>query len=175
MVDWTPRVPDAHRRPGVDDGGPITSLLATAGMTPNPPASRSAANARPIPRLPLPQVHASPGTRLRFASTTMDDRGRLADRTIVRSLGWGPQSAITVTVLPNAGIIAVLAGGIETLTSTGFLRLSANIRHTCRLRPGDRLLLVARPAERVLLAYPPYAVDAMTSAYHAVTSGPELR
>ena len=175
MVDSTSRVPETHLRPGVDGGRPITSLLAAAGMAPMPAASQSATDGRPIPRLPLPQIHASPGTRLRFASTTMDDRGRLADRTIVRSLGWGPQSAITVTVPLNAGIIAVLAGGTETLTSGGFLRLSANTRHTCRLRPGDWLLLVARLADRVLLAYTPYAVDAMTSAYHAATSGPELR
>lgn len=175
MIESTSRVPGTRPGPSVVGGGPMPGLLVAAGMATIPSTSWQAGEASPIRQLPLPQVHASSGSRPRFSSTTMDDRGRLADRTMVRSLGWGPRTAVTVTVLPDAGIVIVEAGGATMLTSGGFLRLSANNRHACRLRPGDRLLLVACPAERFLLAYTPYAVDAMTSTYRAAHADPGFR
>ena len=141
-------------------------LMAAAGMItssdPQPARDRTSASSG----LPLVQVREARGPRSRPYATTMDGRGRLADRTPIRILGWQPGSPLSISVSP-AGVLLVRHGGPEALTSRGFLHLRADIRHACRLRTGDRVLLVARPVERMLLIYTPHAVDLMSSAYRA--------
>lgn len=101
-----------------------------------------------------------------YATTTIDDRGRLADRTPLKIMGWEPGTPATISMIPVVGIILVRRDGPDAVTRQGHLRLPADIRHGCRLRGGDRLLVAAHPTEGILLAYAPFAVDAMTLAYH---------
>ena len=106
------------------------------------------------------------------AVTTVNERGRVADRTPLKALGWEAGTPVTIAMIPSAGVIVVRRGGTGAVTLQGHLRLPADIRHGCRIRGGDRLLVVAHPAEHVLVAYTPYAIDAMAAAYH--TSIPAL-
>ncbi|MFI5495247.1 hypothetical protein [Actinoplanes sp. NPDC051859] len=146
------------------------SLLHSSGIAtgpernPGPDALRSRPATLPLVDLRAPNT----GVGRYCAVTPIDDRRRLADRNPLRILGWGPGTPVTVSAEPQAGIIAVSLGGDETVDRQGRLRLIAEVRHGCRLATGDRLFVVAYPAEAVLVIYLWSAVSAMTSAYHGI-------
>jgi hypothetical protein len=100
------------------------------------------------------------------AATAVTNRGRLADRTLVKTMEWSAATAITIDMLPEAGIIVVTRGGSDSITRDGYLQLPADIRHGCHIRGGERLLAVARPSHNIVVVYTPCALDAMTTAYH---------
>jgi hypothetical protein len=106
------------------------------------------------------------------AATTMNDRGRLADRTLLKAMSWSASTAITISAVEDAGIIVVTRGGMQRINRHGHLQLPAAVRHGCRILGGERLLAVARPHHHVIVIYTPYALDAMATAYHdALTAG----
>lgn len=163
-----------------DDAGQthVQGLLHAAGMAATDDTdsaidvNSTGAGGRGLPLVELLDARSN-GSRY-CVTTTIDDRGRLADRTPLKVLGWAPGAAVTVSMVHNAGIILVRARGSDAVTRQGHLRLSANVRHGCRIHTGDRLLVVAHTTEDVLVAYTPFALDAMTSAYHATLSAKEL-
>jgi hypothetical protein len=57
------------------------------------------------------------------------------------------------------------------ITRQGHLRLSVSVRHACRLKAGDRLLLAASRKHNHLVAYTMAALDSMVLAYDAATPG----
>jgi hypothetical protein len=91
----------------------------------------------------------------------MDSRGRLAEQAVVRGLGWSPGTPTEIRV---SGGLVLVAAGIEqgsAVTGDGHLRVAATVRHRVGLRPGDRVLLIGRPADAVVILYPPAALDAV--------------
>jgi hypothetical protein len=102
-----------------------------------------------------------------YTITTIDNRGRLADRSPLRILHWTPGLPITLLVLPGAVVVAAKRSGREAVTGHGHLRLPADLRHALKLKAGDGLLVAAHPDRGLLVAYTMSAVDAMVSAYHA--------
>jgi hypothetical protein len=119
----------------------------------------------PLGRLLVP----IPRSDLFCAVTPMDDRGRLADRTPVHAAGWSPGQLITITATPDHRVI-VHAGGPETITRHGHLRLPARIRHACALSAGDRLLVTVTSTPNLLTVYPMAAVEAVLRHQHAPSS-----
>jgi hypothetical protein len=171
-ADATPPQRDAGERADTGARATAPSLIVAAGLAHAVPGRPVDAVAVPR-RLPLTPVHDTVAEPTLYCTTVMNNRGRLADRTPLRVLGWGPDTTVTVTAAPGTGVIAIRRGGDHALTRNGFLHLSAEHRHACRLRAGDRLLLVARPAERVLLLFTPHALDAMVGRYPvALPEGP---
>jgi bifunctional DNA-binding transcriptional regulator/antitoxin component of YhaV-PrlF toxin-antitoxin module len=102
---------------------------------------------------------------------TMDSRGRLAEQAVVRGLGWLPGTPTEVRV--SGGLVLVAAGTneVSAVSRHGHLRLPATVRHRVGLRPGDRVLLVGRPAEAVVILYPPAALDAVLTGPAADPTG----
>jgi hypothetical protein len=117
--------------------------------------------------LPVAQLltHVQDGS-LYYAVTTIDDRGRLADRSPLRILGWLPESSISINVLQGAVIVVTRSRGPGTITRQGHVRLPASVRHSCRLTPGARLLVAACPDHDLLAAYTTSTLEAMLLAYH---------
>ncbi|WP_306209580.1 hypothetical protein [Actinoplanes sp. RD1] len=148
---------------------PARSLLHTTGIAIGPeraPASDSSARDRTgLPLAQLLDLNANDDRY--FAVTTLDDRGRLADRAPLRALNWDIGTALTLTADAEAGVISVNRGGDITIARPGRLHLPAAVRHACRLRAGVRMLVVAEPSADRLIAYLPFAVEVMMSAYRA--------
>jgi hypothetical protein len=65
------------------------------------------------------------------------------------------------------------AGGAESITRQGHLRLPAHIRHTCRLNPGDRLLTAAAPRPGVLVIYTMPLLEWILAQHHAAAPSGE--
>lgn len=111
----------------------------------------------PLPRL-LPPVSRSD---LFCTVTPIDDRGRLADRSPIRAAGWAPGQPVTISTTDDHDLVIVRAGGPETITRHGHLRLPARIRHSCGLSAGDRLLVAVTATPSMLTVYPMATVEAI--------------
>jgi hypothetical protein len=144
---------------------PLVPPVAASDRPDSPgghPTARAGRRPLPVPRLAV--------TRLRstvYGLATVDDRGRVADHAVVRALGWG--SGTRLDVRESGGLVLVRADlqGVFSVTGQGYLRLPATVRHWCGLVPGDRLLLAADPDQGLLVVYPPVALDAMVTRFHA--------
>lgn len=76
-----------------------------------------------------------------YVVTTADRRGRLADRSPLRVVGWSPGAPVSVRM--RGGLILVTAEGPHAITSQGHLRLPLAVRLVCHIETGDRLLVAA--------------------------------
>jgi hypothetical protein len=102
-----------------------------------------------------------------YTITTVDGRGRLADGSPLRLLQWGPGLRLKLMVALGAVVVAAHPDGREAVTKQGHLRLPADLRHSLRLNPGDRLLVAAHPAQGLVVAYTMPVLDTMVSGYHS--------
>ena len=123
-------------------------------------------------QLPLVGLFDTGTDRNRYWTvTTVNERGRVADSAPLKGLGWAAGTPVTFVMIPAAGVVVVRRGGPGAVTRQGHLRLPADVRHGCRIRGGDRLLVVAHLGEDLMVAYTPYAIDAMAAAYHTSIPG----
>jgi hypothetical protein len=100
-----------------------------------------------------------------YAITMLDARGRLADASPLRMLGWQPGLALEVGVSSGVVVVAPDPSAAVKVTSAGHLRLPAPIRHACDLQPGDRVLVAACPVIGRLLVYPMRVLDTMVMTH----------
>jgi hypothetical protein len=121
----------------------------------------------PVTGLPLaPLLPPMPAPSLYCALTPIDDRGRLADRSPIRALGWPPGQAITISVVQETVIVVSQPTGAESITRQGHLRLPARVRHICRLTSGDRLLMAAAPGPGILVGYTMPSLESILLTHH---------
>jgi bifunctional DNA-binding transcriptional regulator/antitoxin component of YhaV-PrlF toxin-antitoxin module len=98
-----------------------------------------------------------------YGLTAIDARGRVADRVVTAALGWQPGNRLTLRVTGQLIVVTAADDGILAVSRQGRVHLPAAARHACGIRPGDRVLLAAEPAESVLVVHPLAALDAMVS------------
>jgi hypothetical protein len=109
--------------------------------------------------LPLPCLPPQRTSAVVYGAAAVDDRGRVADRVVLRALGW--PAGHRLDIRESGGTLAVVpdpAGGHQ-ITGQGYLRIPAEMRHCCGLITGDRVLLAADPDRSYLAIYPPAALD----------------
>lgn len=97
--------------------------------------------------------------------TAVDDRGRCADRSLLRRLQWNSDYRFGLTLRHDSLLLTVQQSGLRLMTRKGHLRLPAFARRRLALRPGDRILLVANPDSEMLLGLTAHAVATVTSHY----------
>ncbi len=120
--------------------------------------------------LPLPELVPSAGCEdVFFVSTRIDNRGRLADRSAIRGLGWQPETPVFFGVGGGALVIVSPGQGHYAITRQGYLRLPAEVRHRCRVTAGSGLLVVIPPERDRLLVYTAAAVTAALSQVDEAT------
>jgi AbrB family looped-hinge helix DNA binding protein len=122
---------------------------------------------RMVPALPLAQlVRAGRPANLHYAVTTVDVNGRVADRSLLRRLGWLPGHRIVFGVVSGALLVLSGSDGGHAVSRQGRIRLPAALRCSFNVQAGDRLLLNAIPDRGLLVVYTASAVDHMVVAYH---------
>lgn len=150
----------------------MTGLVITPLLV--PPVAPAADHRAPSPRRALP-LAAMPPVRppdaAVYGMAAMDDRGRITDRPVLRALGWTPGTRTHVHVRHDIAIVTARSDGPHAVTAHGHLRLPVPVRHRLDLRPGDRMLLAAIPAEARLIVYPPAALDALLAASDLASGG----
>jgi hypothetical protein len=136
-------------------------LIAPVVLPPSAGRLTAHAGVVALARQPLPMPDLSPPrtSAVVYGASAVDDRGRVADRFVIRALGWPAghrldirESAGTLTVVPDPD-------GSYQVTGQGYLRIPAEIRHRCGLATGDRVLLAADPDRSHLAIYSPAALD----------------
>lgn len=111
--------------------------------------------------LPLPSLITARTSAIVYGLSAIDDRGRVADRVVMRALGWSPGLRLAIGELGGVLTVRTAADGDYQITSHGHLRLPAALRHRCALHAGDRVLLAADPHRCRLAIYPPAALDSL--------------
>ena len=146
----------------------------TSAVIPPVIPRRSAPGNRPRGRPgaagPLP-LTASPGQAPALAADVVyglgriDASGRVADRTVIRALGWHDGDRLTLTA--SAGVVTARRDrdGLAILPPRHYIVIPATLRYRCGLLPGDPVLVAARPAEDTLTAYSLAVVDQALAAH----------
>ncbi|GAA4734318.1 hypothetical protein Prum_070040 [Phytohabitans rumicis] len=134
-------------------------------------AADSPATSEPIPApirgLPIARLDSSKSSsQAHYVVTTIDSRGRLADRSPLRVLRWPAGMPIRVSATSGTVIVFPQAAGPESVTSQGHLRLCPDIRRTSRIDAGDRLLMAAYRGRGLLIVLTMPVLDEMMQAYH---------
>ncbi len=121
--------------------------------------------------LPLPSLIAQRTMSAVYGLAALDDRGRIADRVVLRALGWS--AGLRLVIDESRGLLVIYpeAGGPAQVTGQGHLRVPAPLRHRCGLHSGDRVLLAADPGHSRLVVYPPAALDAFVSHHFVSMDG----
>jgi len=136
-----------------------------------PSSGASAARQRAIlaagRQLPLACPEALPAAPedVVYGIGRIDASGRIADRTVTSALGWSGGDRLTLTA--DAGVVTARrdSGGMITLPARAYIAIPAALRRRCGLRPGDRVLLAAVPAEGSLVVYSLAVVDQAIRAH----------
>ena len=156
---WRPAPPAGQVQSPSTIREPLPTLVGDGGGT----ARRAgpAAGGLPIPQL----THVAPSGAGVYLTTTVDARGRLANRAPMRELGWHPGSSVSFRITEGAVILVARSGGGHSITRQGHLRLPPTLCHRYRLVSGARLFVVAIPDHDLIEIYSPVAVDAMLASY----------
>jgi hypothetical protein len=144
--------------------GPVRAGLIAPVVPPLPPGDGRLTGSPGVVSLlrgplPLPSLPPRRTSTVVYGLSALDDRGRVADRVIMRALGWS--AGLRLDIQESAGLLTVATdpAGSHQVTSQGHLRLPAALRHRCGLAAGDRVLLAADPDRSRLAIYPPASLD----------------
>lgn len=99
------------------------------------------------------------------ATATIDQRGRVSDRSAIRKLDWHPGQPVTIQHQDQLAVVDPASDGRWAVGPTGYIHLPANVRHACGMQPGDRLLLVASLTLQRLVVYTTPLVAAAISQF----------
>ncbi|MEV0131366.1 AbrB/MazE/SpoVT family DNA-binding domain-containing protein [Dactylosporangium sp. NPDC050688] len=101
-------------------------------------------------------------TQIPYCSiTTIDDSGRLADRSPVRLMGWKPGHRLDITVHAGVGRVRASNDGRLTVATRGYVRIPAVVRRLLGTAVGDRVLVMLQPEQELLLVYAMATVTSM--------------
>jgi len=121
--------------------------------------------------LPLPPLRFSPTrTATRYAVTSVDRDGRLADRSVLRFMAWPAGSQLDLAV-EDRWIVVAGRGGDTRINERGFLRLPLHLRRRCAIEPGDQVLMIGDRRSAELLLIPVIAVGEILHAYRRRSGG----
>lgn len=128
-------------------------------------------------RAPLPMPSLDPAfarvADIAYVVSAVDKSGRVADRHIVRAMGWAPGTRVSIRERGGTIVVAPAADGVHRVDDRGYLLLPAAVRRWCSLKAGDRLLLAADPAAGVLVGHCFAVLDQLLADVHAAAVGGE--
>ncbi|MET8776971.1 hypothetical protein ABZV58_18370 [Nocardia sp. NPDC004654] len=110
-------------------------------------------------------VTDTPIGQLHCAAGTIDDHGRLSDRSALKHLGWLVGQQISFQGDHQFIIAQPELHARWSIGRTGYLFIPAAFRHPCNISPADRVMIAAAPAHDILLVIPSAVVAAVLWAY----------
>ncbi|MGW1680066.1 hypothetical protein [Saccharopolyspora sp. NPDC002376] len=123
----------------------------------------------------ITRLAALPGeTTMLYRIAAIDERGRVAERSVIHALGWGPGERLQFGLISNTAIaVQPDSGGVFSLARRSHLPIPVTARRWCGLQAGDRVLLATAPDHGVLVVYTMSALDTMVMAFRASAGGGE--
>lgn len=101
-----------------------------------------------------PSMSDVPIGSMHCATTVLDTRGHLGERSALRALRWGAGHQLDIHTDHHIALVTATERGPHTIGPSGHLHLPIGVRHACHLRAHDRVLLVAALDREQLLVYP---------------------
>jgi hypothetical protein len=117
--------------------------------------------------LPLAPLASKRRSANRYAISSIDVWGRIADRSCLRTLGWYAGLAIATFVIGDAVAVAPRPNAALTIGQQGHVRLPAETRRACRIDTDDRLFLLAVHHQELLLVLTMATLDVMVNRHFA--------
>ncbi|WP_328418598.1 AbrB/MazE/SpoVT family DNA-binding domain-containing protein [Micromonospora sp. NBC_00389] len=108
-----------------------------------------------------------------YALSAVDKSGRVADRSILRALGWVPDTRLHIREHTGIIVASATTHGVHCVGEPGYLHLPLAVRRWCRLAAGDRVLLAADRGSGVLMAYPLAVLDRLLAGVQVAMAGGE--
>lgn len=143
---------------------PLIAPVIPSSARPSARGHRAAGGGR---RLPVAAVQAPPAAPqdVLYGFGRIDMAARVADRAVISALGWRQGDRLTLTA--KAGVVTARRdpAGLITMTAKPYIVIPAALRRRCVLRPGDRVLVAAVPADDMLAAYSLAVVDQTIRAH----------
>jgi bifunctional DNA-binding transcriptional regulator/antitoxin component of YhaV-PrlF toxin-antitoxin module len=103
--------------------------------------------------------------------SVLDRGGRIADRATIEALDWTPGTRLHLDPGRTHFTLRAAIDGTLTVKDHRYLWLPAATRHRLDLRPGDRVLLAAKPTQQTLVVYPPAALDDLLTHGRSASEG----
>jgi hypothetical protein len=162
---------------------PAVVVVIASLMPPVIPATRSTdragapgAKATYRVRRPLPTPALAPrcpaASQSAYALSAVDKSGRVADRSIVRAVGWSPGTRLDIRERAGVIVVGPTPDGSHCIDDRGHLHLPLTVRRWCGIATGDRVLLAADHASGLLIVHPVAVLDVLLAHLHtSVTSG----
>ena len=148
----------------------IAAVVPRAGHGDRP----SAVDDHGLRTVPLPELAPTAGPVAPVcAVASVDARGRVSDRSVVRSLGWRAGQRLEIRAVGGSVLVARRDDGVFSLTTQAYLRLPATVRHWCGLSSGDRVLVAAEPARDAVAVHTMPTLQALLVDSHARMFGGE--
>ncbi|MCX2729480.1 hypothetical protein OOZ19_04460 [Saccharopolyspora sp. NFXS83] len=145
-------------------------------VIPRPSSDGAVSGTKPARSLPVPDLTERPGeTRTLYRIASLDQRGRIAERSVIDALGWVAGQRLQFGLISESAI-AVLPdpAGMFSLARRHHIPLPVTARRWCHLQTADRVLLAAAPQHGMLVIYTMSALDSMVTAFHSSAPGGEL-
>jgi hypothetical protein len=101
-----------------------------------------------------------------FGLGRLDGSGAVPARAVLRVLGWVPGSPIGYRVEEGLVVVEVGRGHGGPVPLKGNLVVPAVVRHRCRMRGGEQVLVAGLPEQNLLVIYPREKLDEMVAGYH---------
>ncbi|MFJ4650998.1 hypothetical protein ACIP5Y_06950 [Nocardia sp. NPDC088792] len=111
-----------------------------------------------------------------FGSVLVNYAGRIAERSVLSSLGWAAGTPIDIEpVLPDVLLVTSSPQSVYAIARNGQLPIPAPIRRAVRLRIGHRVLLAAHPDQHRLIIVCQNAFDTLVAGIRDLIDGGEQR
>jgi hypothetical protein len=91
----------------------------------------------------------------------VDKSGRVADRGIVRALGWAPGTRLDIREQRGVVAVAAASDGVYRVDARGHVCLPLAVRRWCAITTGTRILFAADVVSGLLRGYPEAALDVL--------------
>ncbi len=119
----------------------------------------------PLPLIDLRQL--SRDTTMLYGTGRVDASGRVANRDIVRALGWQPGDKLEVIPAPGGIVILPAPDGLLRVPLRPCIVIPAAARRARNIETGDHVLLAAAPQHRIVIIHARQAITDMLTRYHS--------
>jgi hypothetical protein len=129
---------------------------------------------RPFP-VPVLSAGSPRAADIVYAVSAVDKSGRVADRSVVRAVGWVPGTRLDIREQDGIVVVRPAADAALRIDERGHLRLPLAVRRWYRLAAGDRVLCAADRAAGVLTILPCEVLDRLLAGVYGGAVGGEPR
>ncbi|MFI6074040.1 hypothetical protein ACIA5C_20965 [Actinoplanes sp. NPDC051343] len=117
------------------------------------------------PGLPMPTLpRRNRDANVHYTLTRVGHNGRLADRSLIRELGWPARQHIAIEASADTITARAAPNGNSAITKDGFLLLPALTRHRCDVHNREQVLVAAYRLPELLVIWTMPAVDGMVAS-----------